>query len=384
VLQRRARHRSRRRAVAVFTVAGAVLGATIAAWPGSPSVDRHTVVVTPAPAPPATVALPSPLLDLPAPPLRGPALDGGAVQLAQLRGKSVFVEFFSVGEAASQQLQATLVTFRAGHPATSHVAVVGVLVARTSAAAPSLRASGVDWPVVADPTRHIALAWRVTTTPDTFFVDATGTVRAELVGAVPLTTLDALSNPPGGPTGHIRVASSFGTSPGYVDGVDMWVADQLGGPALAPVHDNLGHIVGYFEVGNLGYVPLAIVEHPEQFAALVRCDDELEQLLNDVDAINRGGTVTGSCAATLATDGVRVPAPLQARALGAPIRTVTVPNVVGEPVNDAEAQLQELAFLIFVDPNPSGSGPRRIVTSQEPPSGTTVDAPGAVRLRFTP
>jgi len=113
-----------------------------------------------------------------APPLVGSDLDGHAISLGDLRGKSVMVHFWAtwcpVCEAEIASVDAL---------ARSHAVLT---VATSSGHAREIRADmekrGVSFPVVVDPEGELARAWGVRAFPTTFFVTPNQEIRLAETG----------------------------------------------------------------------------------------------------------------------------------------------------------------------------------------------------------
>jgi thiol-disulfide isomerase/thioredoxin len=126
-----------------------------------------------------------------APALRLPALDGGRVDLAALRGRPVLVNFWATWcEPCVREfplLAKAAATHRGGR-----LAVVGVLVEdRQDAARAFVARHGGAWPVGVDADRRAAAAWGVTVgLPHTFFVRPDGTLASHQLGELTPASLD--------------------------------------------------------------------------------------------------------------------------------------------------------------------------------------------------
>ncbi|HKE98090.1 MAG TPA: TlpA disulfide reductase family protein [Actinomycetes bacterium] len=118
----------------------------------------------------------------PAAPIRLAGLDGGAVDLAALRGRPVVVNFWaSWCEPCRRELPLLRRTL-AEHSG-ERLAVVGVVVRDSPAAARQLaRETGAGWPMGLDTAGQVAGAWRVANLPQTFFVRPDGTVASQQLG----------------------------------------------------------------------------------------------------------------------------------------------------------------------------------------------------------
>ncbi|MGY2077652.1 TlpA family protein disulfide reductase [Blastococcus sp. SYSU DS0828] len=121
----------------------------------------------------------------PAPALAGATLDGGHVDLADLRGSVVLVNVWASWCAPCREEMPLLVeTARQWGP--QGLRVVGIDVNDDDDAAREFLAGvgGTPFPSVADPDGRLAVEWGTTGVPETFVVDRDGTVVARRVGAV--------------------------------------------------------------------------------------------------------------------------------------------------------------------------------------------------------
>lgn len=132
--------------------------------------------------------VPSALLGKAAPDFQLRTLDGGAlVQLSDLRGKVVLVNFWASWcmECRTEEpvLGGTMSEYQG-----RGVVVLGVSFQDQDAQALAYASrSSIDWPLLVDPDSKTALAYGVGGIPETFFIDATGKVRYKQIG--PLTPL---------------------------------------------------------------------------------------------------------------------------------------------------------------------------------------------------
>ena len=142
--------------------------------------------------PPATFTeVQTPLLGKPAPALAGTTLEGTRFDLASLRGRWVFVNFFASWCPPCQQEQPELVTFAYQHRKPGDAALVSVVYDDTSSNARSFLAqTGATWPAVIDPSGQIALDYGVRGPPETFLISPSGVVSVHLDGAVTSAALD--------------------------------------------------------------------------------------------------------------------------------------------------------------------------------------------------
>ena len=130
-----------------------------------------------------------------APPFRLPALSGGEVDLASLRGKLVVVNFWAtwcppcVSEMPSlERLHRTL--------ARDGVQVLGVSIDEDEAALRRFVAEkGITFPILRDPGGRVAAGlYHTTGWPETFVVDAGGRVKEQFVGPAEWDTPEALEH----------------------------------------------------------------------------------------------------------------------------------------------------------------------------------------------
>jgi cytochrome c biogenesis protein CcmG/thiol:disulfide interchange protein DsbE len=129
---------------------------------------------------PAAVA--SPLVGRTAPAFRLAGLDGPAVQMSDLRGQVVVINFWAswCAECRTEQnaLNATWTRFR-----DSGVTVLGVDFQDTTADARDYMGSqGITYPVVQDTESTTALAYGLRGVPETFVVDQAGQIVDRFIG----------------------------------------------------------------------------------------------------------------------------------------------------------------------------------------------------------
>jgi cytochrome c biogenesis protein CcmG/thiol:disulfide interchange protein DsbE len=130
-------------------------------------------------------AAPAGILHGPAPVLSGPTLDGGHVDLAELRGSVVLVNVWASWCAPCREEMPLLAeTARQWGP--QGLRVIGIDVNDDGDDAREFLAGlgGVPFPSVADVDGRLAVEWGTTGVPETFVVDRDGTVVAKRFGAV--------------------------------------------------------------------------------------------------------------------------------------------------------------------------------------------------------
>ena len=145
--------------------------------PRTPPVAASTAVQT---YPPGT----------PAPALRLPALDGGRVDLAALRGRPVVVNFWATWcEPCVREFP--LLRQAAATHRPDRLAVVGVLTNdRPPAARDFVRRLDATWPVGLDPAAATAAAWGAVGLPHTWFIRPDGTLASHQLGELTQASLD--------------------------------------------------------------------------------------------------------------------------------------------------------------------------------------------------
>lgn len=149
----------------------------------------------------------SPLVGKPAPQIAGASLTGPPIDLAQMRGRFVLVNFFASWCVPCLDEQPQLVKLASGNqapgtfagvhdhrpPPPPPVSIIGVAFDDpASAALGFLRSTGATWPAIADPSGKIALHYGVRGPPETFVVAPDGVVVAHIDGPVAARTLRAI------------------------------------------------------------------------------------------------------------------------------------------------------------------------------------------------
>lgn len=123
-----------------------------------------------------------------APVFTAPTIDGGRLDVRELRGQPLLVNFWG---SWCVPCRAEFPRFAALHA--SGVPVLGVLF--KDKAAPALaftRSHDGSWPSVLDPKGEVASAYGVTVAPTTFVLDRQGIVRGRVVGEASEADLEGL------------------------------------------------------------------------------------------------------------------------------------------------------------------------------------------------
>ncbi len=120
----------------------------------------------------------------PAPPLVVDQLGGGIIDLANLKGQPVWVNFMATWCPPCRDELPLMVGFAARYAATGLV-VIAVDVAEDEATvAPFMSEVGVTFPVGLDPDGAAQAAWRAAALPVHYWIDATGVIRAGAAGGI--------------------------------------------------------------------------------------------------------------------------------------------------------------------------------------------------------
>jgi cytochrome c biogenesis protein CcmG/thiol:disulfide interchange protein DsbE len=123
------------------------------------------------------------LLDGPAPDLQGRTLDGTTFDLADWRGEVVLVNVWASWCVPCQQEQPLLVSsYRELAPRGLQIVGINVRDKPEEARAFMQEFGQAPWPSVQDPDGRRAVDWGTFALPETYLVDADGTVVAKAVG----------------------------------------------------------------------------------------------------------------------------------------------------------------------------------------------------------
>ena len=144
--------------------------------------------------PPATtVAVQSPLVGKPAPPLDARTIDGERFRLSDLRGRWVVVNWFATWCVPCRIEHPDLRSFSEDHGRAGDASVVGVVYDDSTQAVKEFRtAEGGGWPLLEDPDGRLALAYGVAGVPESFLVDPDGVIVAKVLGGVQRQSLEQL------------------------------------------------------------------------------------------------------------------------------------------------------------------------------------------------
>jgi cytochrome c biogenesis protein CcmG, thiol:disulfide interchange protein DsbE len=171
----------------VLVVVAVVLPAGAALLDRGVAGNRLKPLTPPSSAPTAAQSYPP---GTPAPALKLPALDGGQVDLAALRGRPVVVNFWATWCDPCVREFPLLRQAAATHRP-DRLAVVGVLSGDTPAAArPFVRRHDATWPMALDPNTTVATSWGAIGLPHTWFIRPDGTLASHQLGELTQASLD--------------------------------------------------------------------------------------------------------------------------------------------------------------------------------------------------
>jgi cytochrome c biogenesis protein CcmG/thiol:disulfide interchange protein DsbE len=116
------------------------------------------------------------------PNLAGATLDDGSIDLADLRGRPIVVNFWGPSCIPCRD-EFPLILAKLEERAPEGLAVVGVLTDDPEEPARAFMTEfGATWPTVVDPGAAIKGAWRVIARPTSFFIDRDGILRSVQIG----------------------------------------------------------------------------------------------------------------------------------------------------------------------------------------------------------
>jgi len=133
----------------------------------------------------------SPIVGHEAPPIIATTVTGQRFDLASYRGRWVVLNFFASWCVPCQEEEPNLVAFAFDHRQPGGPAMVGVVFEDTDGAARDFQQEeGATWPTVGQEGGKLAIAYGVTSPPETFLISPTGMVAAHIYGAVTESFLD--------------------------------------------------------------------------------------------------------------------------------------------------------------------------------------------------
>jgi cytochrome c biogenesis protein CcmG/thiol:disulfide interchange protein DsbE len=124
------------------------------------------------------------LRDRPAPAIVGTTLDGATINLAELRGRPVIVNFWGPSCVPCRS-EFPLFLDKLSEHAADGLTIVGVLNDDPPEPARAFASEfGATWPTVIDPDEGFARAYRVVGRPQTYFIDPDGILRSVQIGEI--------------------------------------------------------------------------------------------------------------------------------------------------------------------------------------------------------
>ena len=133
----------------------------------------------------------SPLVGRPAPDFRLAAMDGSEVSLSDYRGQPVLVNFWASWCFECIEEHRVLIEAREAYG--DDFAIVGILYQDSVEDARQflIRYGDAGWPSLIDSSGTVAIDYGVSGVPESFFIDAEGTVRHKQWGAVTSQTIES-------------------------------------------------------------------------------------------------------------------------------------------------------------------------------------------------
>ena len=119
------------------------------------------------------------------------SLDGKSISPAQMKDKTVVVNFFNSWCIPCQQEEPALKAFYAEHKDEADFAMIGIIIDDDASTMRGyVRAEGITWPVAVDPKGEASLSFGTTGQPETYVFAPDGTAVCGVLGASTTTALD--------------------------------------------------------------------------------------------------------------------------------------------------------------------------------------------------
>jgi cytochrome c biogenesis protein CcmG/thiol:disulfide interchange protein DsbE len=137
----------------------------------------------------------SPLVGQEAPEVAGTSLDGRAVDLSDMKGRYVVLNFFATWCQPCRVEHPELVEFASRNAGPTDPAVVAIAYDQSdlNAARSFFAQNGGGWPVLPDDKGHISIDYGVRGLPETYIIDPNGNIAQHVSGGVTLAKLNELT-----------------------------------------------------------------------------------------------------------------------------------------------------------------------------------------------
>jgi cytochrome c biogenesis protein CcmG/thiol:disulfide interchange protein DsbE len=130
----------------------------------------------------------------PAPTFDLPGLDGGRIRLADLRGKTVIVNFWNEWCIPCRNEHPALAAFYERHKNDPDFAFIGIT--REPDSTKAVRAwvqdNHVDWPIALDPTKRTSIDYGTTGQPETYAISKRGVLVSRFLSQISVPQLEQM------------------------------------------------------------------------------------------------------------------------------------------------------------------------------------------------
>jgi peroxiredoxin len=133
----------------------------------------------------AKIGMPAPLFSL-------PDLEGGSWNLADLKGKVVFVNFWASWCAPCLEEMPSMVALNKSMPEDYFQMITVLYNDRPEYARSVVKKAGATFPVLLDPDSEAAALYGLTGVPETYIIDPQGILREKIIGPRDWQSLDSM------------------------------------------------------------------------------------------------------------------------------------------------------------------------------------------------